>query len=207
MGNVLQAGDRPGAGAAGGHLRRHPRRRRRGHGQQGLRLGHAGRDVRGERHPLRRVRHRRRRRHGVDVERAVRAAAGARRLPHGQRQDDRRDDPRRPVGSVRRQAHGQLRRGVRDEVQRSRARSRTTFSLESYRRAQDATKNGKFKKEIAVVEIEGKKGKSVVIDDEEPFAAPLDKMAHAQAGVRRRTAARSPRRTRRRSTTARRRWS
>jgi acetyl-CoA C-acetyltransferase len=50
------------------------------------------------------------------------------------------------------------------------------FSLESYRRAQDATKNGKFKKEIAVVEIEGKKGKSVIVDDEEPFAAPLDKM-------------------------------
>ncbi|HET8772219.1 MAG TPA: acetyl-CoA C-acetyltransferase [Thermoanaerobaculia bacterium] len=51
------------------------------------------------------------------------------------------------------------------------------FSLESYRRAQDATKNGKFKKEIAVVELEGKKGTTVVIDDEEPFAAPLDKMA------------------------------
>lgn len=50
------------------------------------------------------------------------------------------------------------------------------FSLESYRRAQEAIKNGKFKKEIAVVEIEGKKGKSVVVDDEEPFAAPLDKM-------------------------------
>lgn len=51
------------------------------------------------------------------------------------------------------------------------------FSLESYRRAQDATKNGKFKREIAVVEMEGKKGKTVVIDDEEPFAAPLDKMS------------------------------
>jgi len=50
------------------------------------------------------------------------------------------------------------------------------FSRESYRRAQDATKNGKFKKEIAVVEMENKKGKSVVVDDEEPFAAPLDKM-------------------------------
>ncbi|HEX7830488.1 MAG TPA: acetyl-CoA C-acetyltransferase [Thermoanaerobaculia bacterium] len=50
------------------------------------------------------------------------------------------------------------------------------FSLESYRRAQDATKNGKFKKEIAVVEIEGKKGKSVIVDDEEPFTAPLEKL-------------------------------
>jgi acetyl-CoA C-acetyltransferase len=50
------------------------------------------------------------------------------------------------------------------------------FTRESYRRAQDAIKSGKFKKEIAVVEIAGKKGTSVVIDDEEPFAAPLDKM-------------------------------
>lgn len=50
------------------------------------------------------------------------------------------------------------------------------FSHESYRRAQDAIQSGKFKKEIAVVEIEGRKGKSMVIDDEEPFAAPLDKM-------------------------------
>src|SRR5438045_7887650 len=50
------------------------------------------------------------------------------------------------------------------------------FAKESYRRAQEAIKTGKFKKEIAVVEIEGKKGKSVVVDDEEPFAAPLEKM-------------------------------
>src|SRR5712691_10039973 len=51
------------------------------------------------------------------------------------------------------------------------------FSKESYRRAQDAIKEGRFKKEIAIVEIAGKKGSSVVIDDEEPFSAPLDKMA------------------------------
>lgn len=50
------------------------------------------------------------------------------------------------------------------------------FARESYRRAQDAIRNGKFKKEIAVVEIEGKKGKSVIVDDEEPFNAPLEKM-------------------------------
>jgi acetyl-CoA C-acetyltransferase len=50
------------------------------------------------------------------------------------------------------------------------------FALESYRRAQDAVKGGKFKKDIAVVEIASKKGTSVVVDDEEPFAAPLDKM-------------------------------
>src|SRR5215210_6888341 len=51
------------------------------------------------------------------------------------------------------------------------------FSLESYRRAQDAIKNGSFRKEIAIVEYDGKKGKSIVVDDEEPFSAPLDKMS------------------------------
>ncbi|HET8796678.1 MAG TPA: acetyl-CoA C-acetyltransferase [Thermoanaerobaculia bacterium] len=50
------------------------------------------------------------------------------------------------------------------------------FSLESYRRAQEAVKTGKFKHEIAPVEIEGKKGKSLIVDDEEPFTAPLEKM-------------------------------
>jgi acetyl-CoA C-acetyltransferase len=50
------------------------------------------------------------------------------------------------------------------------------YSLESYQRAQAAVREGRFKKEIAVVEIPGKKGPSVVIDDEEPFAAPLEKM-------------------------------
>ncbi|HEY2092649.1 MAG TPA: thiolase family protein [Thermoanaerobaculia bacterium] len=51
------------------------------------------------------------------------------------------------------------------------------FAKESYVRAQEAIRSGKFKKEIAIVEIDGKKGKSVVVDDEEPFAAPLEKMA------------------------------
>jgi acetyl-CoA C-acetyltransferase len=50
------------------------------------------------------------------------------------------------------------------------------FAHESYRRAQDAVRSGKFKKEIAVVEVPSKKGSSMVVDDEEPFAAPLDKM-------------------------------
>ncbi len=50
------------------------------------------------------------------------------------------------------------------------------YSKESYRRAQDATRDGKFRNEIAVVEIEGKKGKAVIVDDEEPFNAPLEKM-------------------------------
>ncbi|MDQ2871088.1 MAG: acetyl-CoA C-acetyltransferase [Acidobacteriota bacterium] len=52
------------------------------------------------------------------------------------------------------------------------------FSLESYRRAQDASKRGLFADEIVPVEVPSKKGAPSVVDtDEEPFAAPLDKMA------------------------------
>src|SRR6059058_3331452 len=40
------------------------------------------------------------------------------------------------------------------------------YAKESYNRAQEAVKNGKFKKEIAVVEIPSKKGSAVIIDDE-----------------------------------------
>jgi acetyl-CoA C-acetyltransferase len=51
------------------------------------------------------------------------------------------------------------------------------FSLESYRRAQEATKSGAVADEIISVEVPQKKGAPVKIDaDEEPFAAPLDKM-------------------------------
>ena len=51
------------------------------------------------------------------------------------------------------------------------------FSLESYRRAQAASKGGLFADEIVPVEVPAKKGAPVVVDaDEEPFAAPLEKM-------------------------------
>jgi acetyl-CoA C-acetyltransferase len=51
------------------------------------------------------------------------------------------------------------------------------FSLESYRRAQNASKSGLFADEIAPVEVAQKKGEPLKIDaDEEPFAAPLEKM-------------------------------
>lgn len=59
------------------------------------------------------------------------------------------------------------------------------FSRESYRRAQDAVRSGKFKKEIAVVEVPSKKGTAVVVDDEEPFAAPLDKMGSLKPAFQR----------------------
>ena len=51
------------------------------------------------------------------------------------------------------------------------------FSLESYKRAQAANREGKFAAEIAPVEIAQKKGDPKrIAEDEEPFAAPLDKM-------------------------------
>jgi acetyl-CoA C-acetyltransferase len=51
------------------------------------------------------------------------------------------------------------------------------FSLESYKRAQNASKSGLTAEEIVPVEVPQKKGPPLKIDtDEEPFAAPLDKM-------------------------------
>ncbi len=51
------------------------------------------------------------------------------------------------------------------------------YSLESYRRAQNAAKSGLFADEIVAVEVPQKKGDPVRIDaDEEPFSAPLEKM-------------------------------
>jgi acetyl-CoA C-acetyltransferase len=51
------------------------------------------------------------------------------------------------------------------------------FALESYQRAQNASKRCLFSEEIAAVEVPQKKGDAVKIEsDEEPFAAPLEKM-------------------------------
>jgi acetyl-CoA C-acetyltransferase len=51
------------------------------------------------------------------------------------------------------------------------------FSLESYRRAQDSSNRGFSAEEIVPVEVPRKKGEPEKVEkDEEPFAAPLDKM-------------------------------
>ncbi len=51
------------------------------------------------------------------------------------------------------------------------------FAIESYRRAQESVKNGKFKSEIVKVGIPGKKGEiTFVEDDEEPFKTNFDKI-------------------------------
>lgn len=52
------------------------------------------------------------------------------------------------------------------------------FAIESFKRSQEATKSGKFKNEIAPVEVEGRKGDKTLVDsDEGPFKAQFDKMA------------------------------
>lgn len=50
------------------------------------------------------------------------------------------------------------------------------FAIESYKKAQKAIADGHFKKEIAVVSIEGKKGPTLVEVDEEPGKAMFEKM-------------------------------
>lgn len=50
------------------------------------------------------------------------------------------------------------------------------FAVESYKKAQKAIADGKFKNEITPVTIEGKKGPTIVGTDEEPGKAMFDKM-------------------------------
>ena len=51
------------------------------------------------------------------------------------------------------------------------------YAEESYRRAQAATKAGKFKAEIVPVEVAGRKGKGQVVQDEEVFKVDLAKLS------------------------------
>lgn len=50
------------------------------------------------------------------------------------------------------------------------------YSVESYRRAREASEKGLFAEEIVPVKIPGKKGETVVDRDEEPFKADLDRI-------------------------------
>ena len=58
------------------------------------------------------------------------------------------------------------------------------YALESYKRAQNASKTCLFSAEVVPVEVPQKKGDPVRIEtDEEPFAAPLEKMPTLEARV------------------------
>ena len=51
------------------------------------------------------------------------------------------------------------------------------FAIDSYKKSQGATKNGKFKNEIIPIEIAQRKGPAIIIDqDEEPFKVDFDKI-------------------------------
>ena len=55
------------------------------------------------------------------------------------------------------------------------------FAAESYRRALSAQKNGKFADEIVPVTIKGRKGDTVVSEDEEPGRGNIDKLPKLRA--------------------------
>ena len=203
MGNVLPAGDRPGARAPGGLLAPACPRSAVHDRQQGVRLGPEGGDAGGAGDRRRRRRHRRGGRHGVDVERAVPPADGAQRHAHGQRRRRRRDGPRRPVGSVHRTSTWATAPScARSEKKITRA-AQDEYAAESYRRALAAQKDGRFKAEI--VAGRGRRARRATDggrhDDEEPRARRHREAAVAARRRSRRTA-RSPPATRRRSTTA-----
>ena len=125
----------------------------------------------------RRARHRRRGRHGIDEQRALPAAEGARGLPPGARAGDRLDDQRRPVGRVQEPCTwatapscARRRRGSRAPT-----RTRSRPSRTAARCAPHA--EGKFKREIVPVEIAQRKGPpTVVADDEEPGRGDVAKL-------------------------------
>jgi acetyl-CoA C-acetyltransferase len=76
------------------------------------------------------------------------------------------------------------------------------FSLESYRRAQGASSSGLTDEEIVPVEVPRKKGEAEKVDkDEEPFAAPLEKMPTLKPAFQKDGSVTAP--TPRRSTTER----
>ena len=107
----------PGACAPGGDRGRPPDRGSVGHDQQGVRVVGAGRPARRPDDPVGRPQGRRRRRDGVDVERAVRPQEGPVRVQARRRHADRPHDARRTDIDVRQEAHG--RAGV---LRRARAR-------------------------------------------------------------------------------------
>ena len=114
MGHVLQAGAGQITLAAGRGRRRDPSGGPGHHPQQRLPVEPDRGRLRRPAHPAGRDRDRRRRRHGVDDQRPVRAAQGALGPAPRRRRGRRRDDPRRPVVDVHRPAHGRvLRRGQR----------------------------------------------------------------------------------------------
>ena len=109
-------------------------------------------------HQGRRRRVHRRRRAGVDVERAALRLRHARRHQGRQSDDGRRDDPRRPLGLVRLLPHGRVRRVHRGEGGGQPAGSGRVRRTTATGRRWPPQEAGKFKAEILPVQMPGKGG-------------------------------------------------
>ena len=107
-------------------------------------------------------RRRRRRRHGIDDQRAAHASAFAHRQPLRQRRDGRPHGLGRPDQSLRRPVDGRVRRAVRREVRASRASSRTRSRPNRCKRAQAAIASGAFADEIVPVKVADAQGRGRV---------------------------------------------
>ena len=99
---------------------------RRHDDQQGVRVRAQVGDAGDPDDPARLLAGRRGRRHGEHEPGPYLLPQARAGLPHGQRRAGRLDDPRRPVGRVRRQAHGHVRRPVCARSTASPSRTRTT---------------------------------------------------------------------------------
>ena len=120
--------------------------------------------------------HRRRRRHGVDDQRAAPAQQLAHRHPLRQRRDARPHGLRRPDQSLRRQGHGRVRRHGTAPSTASTARRRTPSPPRASAARRPRSASGAFEDEIVPVTVKGRKGDVVVDTDEEPGKIDLAKI-------------------------------
>ena len=157
----------------------------RHHGQQGVRLGPQGGDARRAGDRARRRRDRGRGRHGVDVERALLPAQGARAgCRMGNAQLRRRDDPRRPVGPVQQLPHGQLRPSSARASTKIAREAQDEFAARASARARRAEGGHASRPRSSPVEVPQKKGDAIASTrDEEPAARRRREVRRAQARV------------------------
>ena len=135
---------------------------------------------------LRRGRARRRRRHGEHEPGTLPADEGPRGLPHGQRRARRRHDPRRPLGRLRQQAHGHLRRPLRRQVRLHQAAAGRLRRPQPHPRPQGDRRAGVFAQEIVPVEVTVRGKTTRVETDEGPSKFDEAEAPRPEAGLRRR---------------------
>ena len=166
MGNVIAAGLGQNPARQAAIFAGLPESRRGRHGQQGLRLGpqsgHAGRpgDSCGRR------RSGRGRRHGEHDACALSPDQGARGLSPGSRRAARLDDPRRPLGRLRQEAHGDLRRALCRKYEFSR-QEQDDFAVRSHTRARQRSPAA-FSRPRSCRSTSAPKGRRPVSPDEGP---------------------------------------